>query len=143
MSSQVATKEPDKSELLSVKKEERRQETPPKQEVKKERKQASKQPAKKQEIMSAQNVAFSAIRNPANRERVFIYRVAPQDCTLSYEQRAIHKGISAPRWNKNPDASDGVPSTRMRGDSDVVTLVFDDVVSYWLFNHCDIGDSFI
>jgi hypothetical protein len=132
MSSQVATKEPDKSELFPVKKEDRLQEAPPKKEVKQETKQASKQPVKKQVIMSAsaQNVAFSAIRNPANRERVFIYRVAPQDCTLSYEQRAIHKGVSVPRWNKNPDASDGVPSTRMRGDSDVVTLVFDDVVSF-------------
>jgi hypothetical protein len=143
MSSQVATKEPTKSELFPATKEERLREAPPKQEVKQETKQPYKQPVKKQEIMSAQNVAFSAIRNPANRERVFIYRVAPQDCTLSYEQRAIHKGVSAPRWNKNPDASDGVPSTRMRGDSDVVTLVFDDVVSFWLFKHYDFGDNFI
>lgn len=143
MSSQVATKEPTKSELFPATKEDRLQEAPPKQEVKQETKQPFKQPVKKQEIMSVQNVAFSTIRNPANRERVFIYRVAPQDCTLSYEQRAIHKGISAPRWNKSPGASDGVPSTLMRGDSNVVTLIFDDVVSFWFLNHCDVGDGFI
>ncbi|CVL11706.1 hypothetical protein FPRO06_13013 [Fusarium proliferatum] len=74
--------------------------------------------------MSSQHVAFSAVRNPANRDRVFIYRVAPNDHNLSYEQRAIHKGISAPRWNKNPE----VPSTILRGESNIVTLIFDDVV---------------
>lgn len=80
--------------------------------------------------MAQQHVAFSPIRNPANPDRVFIYRVAPTEHTLSYEQRAIHKGISAPRWNKNPSATDGVASTILRGDSNVVTLSFDDVVRH-------------
>lgn len=50
----------------------------------------------------AENVDFSPMRNPANPDRIFIFRIAPKDNTLSYEQRAIHKSISAPRWNKNP-----------------------------------------
>lgn len=92
-------------------------------------KQAIKQPAEKQAVMSQhQYVAFSPIRNPVNRDRVFIYRIAPKEHTLSYEQRAIQKGISAPRWNKNPTANDGVPSTVLRADSNIVALVFDDVV---------------
>ncbi|VUC25608.1 unnamed protein product [Clonostachys rosea] len=80
------------------------------------------------EEQAAQHVAFSAIRNPANPDRVFIYRVAPKDNTLSYEQRAIHKGVSAPRWNKNPNGKGGVPSTTLNGTSNIVTLIFDDVV---------------
>lgn len=75
-----------------------------------------------------QYVGFSTIRNPANPNRVFIYRVAADNSTLCFEQRAIQKGVSAPRWNKTPTA-EGVPSTTLRGDSNIVTMIFDDVVS--------------
>lgn len=86
----------------------------------------------------SQEAAFAPVRNPANPDRVFIYRVAPGVHTLSYDQRALHKGVAAPRWNKNPSDTDqddaetpgapGVPSTLIRGDSNIVSLVFDDVV---------------
>lgn len=74
----------------------------------------------------SQNVNFSPIRNPANEERVFVYRVAPTVQTLGYDQRAVGKGPSNPRWNKDPTK---VPSTRLLATSNIVTLNFDDVVS--------------
>ena len=92
-----------------------------------------KEPVKKEadkKVEMAQVVAFSPIRNPANPDRVFIYRVAPKVHTLSYDQRALHKGVAAPRWNKDPLGDDGVPSTQLQGDSNIVTLLFDDVVSF-------------
>ncbi|KAM0426070.1 hypothetical protein ACHAPT_008701 [Fusarium lateritium] len=73
----------------------------------------------------AQNVNFAPVRNPANPDRAFIYRVAPEVCTLGYDQRAINRGIAAPRWNKSPDV---VASTLLAATGNIVTLKFDDVV---------------
>lgn len=94
----------------------------------------SVKPTKEKPKMS-QEAAFAPVRNPANPDRVFIYRVAPSVHTLSYDQRALHKGVAAPRWNKNPTDTEqddsqppGVLSTLIRADSNIVSLVFDDVV---------------
>ncbi|ETI24823.1 hypothetical protein G647_04193 [Cladophialophora carrionii CBS 160.54] len=73
----------------------------------------------------SQNVNFSPIRNPANPERVFVYRVAPTVQTLGYDQRTVGKGPANPRWNKDPTK---LPSTRLLAASNIVTLNFDDVV---------------
>lgn len=128
MSSEPLTKEPKSSEH----KEAKLQESPLKPAVK----QGVQQPIEKRPIMSeeqsAQNVSFSAIRNPVNPERVIIYRIAPGIQTLSYEQRAIHKGVSAPRWNKTPDPDTGIPSPILLAASHLVTLVYDDVVRSFL-----------
>ncbi|KAF4334077.1 hypothetical protein FBEOM_12088 [Fusarium beomiforme] len=74
--------------------------------------------------MSAQHIAFSAIRNPCSGDGVFIFRASPDDHNLSCELRAIHDGVSAPPSKKNSI----VQSPTLQGNSNLVTLMFDNMV---------------
>ena len=75
------------------------------------------------------SATHSAIINPANPERVQFFRVAAKTHTLGFEQRPLSgKGV-VNIWQSNTDPVK-VPSPVLLAPSAIVTLVFDDVVSF-------------
>lgn len=74
---------------------------------------------------SAENVGFSAILNPINTSKVLIYRIAPSNYTLGFDQRPLIADTSVPRSNPNLET---LPSTVLDPTSNIVALKFNDIV---------------
>jgi hypothetical protein len=71
----------------------------------------------------------SAIINPSNRDRVQLFRIAAKTHTLGFEQRLLTgKGV-VNFWQSNTDPIK-VPSPVLLAPSAIVTLAYDDLVSF-------------
>ncbi|KAL8792888.1 MAG: hypothetical protein Q9195_004530 [Heterodermia aff. obscurata] len=77
---------------------------------------------------SAENVSFSAILNPINPSRVLIYRIAPNNYTLGFDQRPLLTDTSVPRSNPDPAK---LASTILDPTSNIVALKFNDTVNVY------------
>lgn len=83
----------------------------------------------------------SAIINPANPERVQLFRVAAKTHTLGFEQRPLSgKGV-VNIWQSNTDPVK-VPSPVLLAPSAIVTLAFDDLVSFFGGRRCSFFPPF-
>jgi hypothetical protein len=70
----------------------------------------------------------SAIINPANPERVQLFRVAEKTHTLGFEQRPLSGKGTFNIWESNREP-EKLPSPVLLAPSAMVTMAFDDLVS--------------